>query len=129
MLQINGPLKLGPALKDDEVDEALKRDDDDVDNISDTESCQLVGKFSPDNLDMVDGGIFCLPIVLEKGVFYTEDGAMTDEAWTTTCLALVPCGDYDIYQRVGLARNNDSKWFENERTGLIIVRFTDRFLT
>lgn len=104
MLQVNGCSKLGLALKGDDVDGTLRKDEDDDDNILDTESGLLVGKFSPDNQDLLEGGIFCLPIIFEKGVFYTEDGAVPDEAWTTTCLALVPCGDYDIYKRVGLAR-------------------------
>ena len=104
MLQFNGCSKLGLALKGDDVDETLRKDEDDNDDILDTESGQLVGKFSPDNQDLLEGGIFCLPIVFEKGVFYTEDGAVPDEAWTTTCLALVPYGDYDIYKWVRLAR-------------------------
>ena len=108
MLQVNGCSKLGLALKRDEVDETLRKDEDDDNNILDTESGQLVGKFSPDNQDLLEGGIFCLPNIFEKGVFYTEDGAVPDEAWTTTCLALVPCDDYDIYKRVGLARINGS---------------------
>ncbi|KAL2036769.1 hypothetical protein N7G274_010493 [Stereocaulon virgatum] len=80
MLQIYGLLKLTLALKDDEVDAALKKEEEDDDNILDTESCQLVGKFFPDNLDMVEGEIFYQPIVFEKGVFHAEDGAVTDEA-------------------------------------------------
>ena len=103
-MQVNGCSKLGLALKGDDVDETLRKDEDDNDNVLDTESGQLVGKFSRDNQDLLEGGIFCLPIIFEIGVFNSEDGAVPDKARTTTCLALVPCGDYDIYKRVGLAR-------------------------
>ena len=121
LLQVKGFLKVGLALKGEDVDEMLRKDEDDDDNILDTENGQLIGQLFPDAHDSVEGGIFCLPIIFEKGVFYTEDSAIPDEAWTATCLALAPSGDYDIYRRVGLARINDSRWFEDERVDLIIV--------
>ena len=121
MLHINGYLKLGLALKVEEVDQALRRDEDDDDNIMDTDTGKLVGRFFPDDQESLEGGVFYLSIIFEKGVFYTEDDVIPDEAWTAICLALVPTGDYDIYRRVGLARINDSQWVENERVDLIIV--------
>lgn len=42
-------VKLGLALKGDEFDETLRKDEDHNDSILDTENGQLVGKFSPDN--------------------------------------------------------------------------------
>ena len=121
MLHINGYLKLGLALKVEEVDPALKKDEDDDDNIMDTDTGNLVGRFFADDLDSMEGGLFCLPIIFEKGVFYTEDDVIPDKTWTAICLALVPTDDYDIYRRVGLARINDSRWVETERVDLIIV--------
>ena len=44
-MQVNGCSKLGLALKGDDVDETLRKDEDDNDNVLDTESGQLVGKF------------------------------------------------------------------------------------